>query len=84
MRYRFHLAPQVARDATAPGRRLNGSKPITRHWIRHTHAALALARAQTSADRGLSQNLNPAAAKVLKRLHYPLDVILLCVRWYVA
>ncbi|CAB3774891.1 hypothetical protein LMG29542_08273 [Paraburkholderia humisilvae] len=21
---------------------------------------------------------------VLKRLHYPLDVILLCVRWYVA
>ena len=22
--------------------------------------------------------------KVLKRLHYPLDVILLCVRWYVA
>ncbi|QQC67954.1 IS6 family transposase [Paraburkholderia ginsengisoli] len=23
-------------------------------------------------------------AKVLKRLHYPLDVILLCVRWYVA
>jgi putative transposase len=23
-------------------------------------------------------------AKVLKRLHYPVDVILLCVRWYVA
>ena len=23
-------------------------------------------------------------AKVLKRLHYPLDVILLCVRWYVS
>ena len=23
-------------------------------------------------------------AKVLKRLHYPLDVMLLCVRWYVA
>jgi putative transposase len=23
-------------------------------------------------------------AKVLKRLHYPLDVILRCVRWYVA
>ena len=22
--------------------------------------------------------------KVLKRLHYPLDVILLCVRWYVG
>jgi len=27
--------------------------------------------------------LNPAA-KVLKRLHYPLEVILRCVRWYVA
>jgi putative transposase len=23
-------------------------------------------------------------AKVLKRLHYPLEVILLCVRWYVG
>ena len=32
----------------------------------------------------MNQNLNPAVAKVLKRLHYPLDVILLCVRWYVA
>ena len=28
--------------------------------------------------------LNPAVALVLKRLHYPLDVILTCVRWYVA
>jgi transposase-like protein len=28
--------------------------------------------------------LNPAVAKVLKRLHYPLDVMLVCVRWYVA
>jgi transposase-like protein len=26
----------------------------------------------------------PDIAKVLKRLHYPLEVILLCVRWYVA
>jgi putative transposase len=32
----------------------------------------------------MKQKLNPAVAKVLKRLHYPLDVILLCVRWYVA
>ncbi|MEK7915510.1 IS6 family transposase [Burkholderia contaminans] len=32
----------------------------------------------------MKQNLNPAVAKVLKRLHYPLDVILMCVRWYVA
>src|ERR1700761_323986 len=30
------------------------------------------------------KTLNPAVAKVLKRLHYPLDVILTCVRWYVA
>ncbi len=28
--------------------------------------------------------LSPGVAKVLKRLHYPLDVMLLCVRWYVA
>jgi transposase-like protein len=28
--------------------------------------------------------LNPVVAKVLKRLHYPLDVILLFVRWYCA
>ena len=27
---------------------------------------------------------NPAVARVLKRLHYPLDVILMCVRWYAA
>src|ERR1039457_3482742 len=26
----------------------------------------------------------PIVAKVLKHLHYPLDVILLCVRWYSA
>jgi transposase-like protein len=30
------------------------------------------------------KTLPPGMAKVLKRLHYPLDVILLCVRWYVA
>jgi putative transposase len=30
------------------------------------------------------KKLNPAVARVLKRLHYPLDVILTCVRWYVA
>ncbi len=28
--------------------------------------------------------LPAGVSKVLKRLHYPLDVILLCVRWYVA
>ncbi|MBN3788926.1 IS6 family transposase [Burkholderia sp. Ac-20353] len=30
------------------------------------------------------KTLNPAVARVLKRLHYPLNVILTCVRWYVA
>ena len=30
------------------------------------------------------KTLNPALAKVLKRLHYPPEVILVCVRWYVA
>ena len=30
------------------------------------------------------KTLNPIVARVLKRLHYPLDVILTCVRWYVA
>ncbi|WP_429551168.1 IS6 family transposase [Paraburkholderia sp. MM5477-R1] len=30
------------------------------------------------------KTLPPGITKVLKRLHYPLDVILLCVRWYVA
>ncbi|MGT2477394.1 IS6 family transposase [Paraburkholderia terrae] len=30
------------------------------------------------------KTLPPGIAKVLKRLHFPLDVILLCVRWYVA
>ena len=28
--------------------------------------------------------LAAGVAKVLQRLHYPLDVMLLCVRWYVA
>src|ERR1700733_6438038 len=32
----------------------------------------------------LMTTLNPALARVLRRLHYPLDVILTCVRWYVA
>ncbi|MFL9966862.1 IS6 family transposase, partial [Paraburkholderia sediminicola] len=28
------------------------------------------------------KTLNPAVARVLKRQHYPLDVMLTCVRWY--
>ncbi|RKT10708.1 DDE superfamily endonuclease [Paraburkholderia sp. RAU2J] len=28
--------------------------------------------------------LSPGVAKVLKRLHYPLEIMLVCVRWYVA
>lgn len=30
------------------------------------------------------KRLHPPVARVLNRLHYPLDVILTCVRWYVA
>jgi putative transposase len=30
------------------------------------------------------KTLASGIAKVLKRLHYPLEVILVCVRWYVA
>src|SRR5260370_37148972 len=30
------------------------------------------------------KTLAAGIARVLKRLHYPLDVMLLCVRWYVA
>jgi len=32
----------------------------------------------------MRQKFNPEVEKVLKRLHHPLDVILLCVRWYSA
>jgi hypothetical protein len=32
----------------------------------------------------LRKTLPAGIGEVLKRLHYPLDVILLCVRWYVA
>jgi hypothetical protein len=34
--------------------------------------------------RAVRQTLNPVVAKVLKRLQYPLDVILLRARWYCA
>ncbi|MGF6674433.1 transposase-like protein [Paraburkholderia sp. WSM4174] len=30
------------------------------------------------------KTLAAGITRVLKRLHYPLDVLLLCVRWYVA
>jgi len=32
----------------------------------------------------MKHTLTAAMSKVFKRLHYPLDVMLLCVRWYVA
>jgi putative transposase len=32
----------------------------------------------------MKQTLRPAIARVFKRLHYPFDVTLMCVRWYVA
>ena len=30
------------------------------------------------------KTLDPSVARVLKRMHYPLEVMLTCVRWYVA
>jgi putative transposase len=35
-------------------------------------------------DPNTRKTLATGIARVLKRLHYPLDVMLLCVRWYVA
>jgi putative transposase len=35
-------------------------------------------------NRTTMKVLKPAIANVLKRLHYPLEVMLVCVRWYVA
>jgi putative transposase len=32
----------------------------------------------------MKQTLTPALARIFKRLHYPLDVMLMCVRWFVA
>jgi transposase-like protein len=34
--------------------------------------------------RSMMLAMNAAVARVLKCLHYPLDVILMCMRWYVA
>ena len=31
-----------------------------------------------------NSSINGVLRKVLKRLHYPLEVMLTCVRWYVA
>jgi putative transposase len=32
----------------------------------------------------MKRSLTPALARVFKRLHHPFDVMLMCVRWYVA
>ena len=32
----------------------------------------------------MKQSLTPELARVFKRLHYPFDVMLMWVRWYVA
>jgi transposase-like protein len=32
----------------------------------------------------MKQSLTPALARVFKRLHYPFDVMLMCVRWCIA
>ena len=34
------------------------------------------------AEIELMKTVNPALARALKRLHYPFDVILTCMRWY--
>src|SRR5258705_4014056 len=38
----------------------------------------------TNTKKTARTTLPPGIGKVLKRLHHPLDVILLCVRWYTA
>jgi putative transposase len=43
-----------------------------------------LSEAPVKKERISRKALPPGIAKVLKRLHFPVDVILLCVRWYVA
>jgi putative transposase len=56
-------------------------------WIREGSVAVrrsAMMCGTTRTTESSMKTLNPAVARVLKRLHYPLDVILTCVRWYVA
>jgi transposase-like protein len=43
-----------------------------------------LPEAPVKKERISRKTLPPGVAKVMKRLHFPLDVILRCVRWYVA
>ena len=34
--------------------------------------------------QGVKKTMNDAMSKVLRRLHYPIEVMLVCVRWYAA
>jgi transposase-like protein len=43
-----------------------------------------MANTMAKTKKALRKTVPAGIGKVLKRLHYPLDVILLCVRWYVA
>lgn len=43
-----------------------------------------MATAMAKKKKTLRKTLPSGMGKVVKRLHYPLNVILLCVRWYVA
>jgi hypothetical protein len=43
-----------------------------------------MANAMAKKNKTLRKTLPAGIGGVLKRLHYPLDVILLCVQWYVA
>src|SRR5450756_2633543 len=47
-------------------------------------AILLFCAVTTRCRRAMRETLNPEVAKVLRRLHYLLDLILLCVRWYSA
>ena len=34
--------------------------------------------------KAVTKTMNDAMGKVLRRLHYPIEVMLVCVRWYAA
>ena len=60
---------------------LKGFVALTRSSKIRVPQRMTSMMAKTKSPR---KTLPAGIGKVLKRLHYPLDVILLCVRWYVA
>ena len=57
-------------------------KPIRFGFVAIRRPAILLTTKRTMSS--MKQIMNPVVTRVLKRLHYPLDAILMCVRWYVA